>query len=1315
MLQVLECHQNELQSTQQKLEADIQQREQTEIQLKASELRLKTMFEGARDGVLLANVETRCFVDANPAICSMLGYSRDELLKLRVSDIHPAAELGRVIDTFKKQSNSELNVAENLPVLRKDGTIFLADISVAPILLDGVRHSTGFFRDVTERNLIDEERRKSAYRYKTLLDSLPQVIWQKDASGHYVTCNKAYANALNLRPDQLEGMTDHDIYPSELANKYMQDDIKTVETRTITRFDESWLKNGEERFVHTTKIPLIDEQGQVYGTLGIADDVTEQRKTNLKLERFRNLVDQSRDAIYLVNPEDGQFVDANRAGYENYGYSYEEILKMTVSDIETTLSSKAAYDQFMSEFTQVGSQLTEGVHRRKDGSTLQVEVALRLLELDKNQYVIAVARDISARKRTETQLLKFSQVIAQSPESIVITNLNNEIEYVNDAFVQCTGYQRKEVMGCNPRILKSGHTSDETYQALWATLKRGETWKGEFCNQRKDGSEYIEFAIVSPIKQKDGSISHYVAVKEDITERKRLSKELDNHRNHLEQLVSERTQELEQANCELSRHAERQSTLLKLSDATQEMSEKEMFDFALDEAERLTDSQIGYLHLVNDDQDTIQFFTWSHKTKTGCNAIFDEHYPISKAGIWADAIRSRRPVIHNDYSAEQTKYGLPEGHVHLLRHMSIPVIEEGKVKLVLGVGNKRTSYNDNDMAHIQLIGDGIWKIISRRRMINELEKARRSAEQAAVAKSQFLANMSHEIRTPMNAVLGFTNVLKSEISDPIQLKRLDKIDLAGHHLLSIINDILDLSKIEAGKLELLMEHFSLADLFDQVQGLVYDLAKQKGLNLKFDLEHSPNWLYGDPTRLRQALINYIGNAIKFTHQGFVWIRVRLEQEDETGYFMRFEVEDTGIGIKAESLSAVFKAFEQTDVSSTRQHGGTGLGLTITNHIAKMMQGETGVQSVYGKGSTFWFTAHLGRGNSEEYRKKTTLSAAKAQLTERVTPAHILLVEDNVINQEVAVDLLNKVGLRVECANDGQQALEKVHNGHYDLILMDIHMPNMDGLDATRSIRQFPEGQNIPILAMTANAFNEDRDKCLAAGMNDFVPKPINLDQLYSALAHWLPKDVLQSGSASLERAEHHFDDAFEHFSALPGVNTERSLKLVSGNQSKLISLLHRFMDSHRNDPKQIGDYVTAEQFKEAHHLAHSIKGSAATLGLDSVSNDALELERAIKERLDTELILKALDNLRQAIERTDQALPKPDDSKQQPSIDLKKKSALFEELEPLLRRNDASVLELYRSNAQLLQTLCGEEYTALANAIERFEFDDAMDVLKRIR
>ncbi|MBI4754407.1 MAG: PAS domain S-box protein [Betaproteobacteria bacterium] len=390
----------------------------------------------------------------------------------------------------------------------------------------------------------------------------------------------------------------------------------------------------------------------------------------------------------------------------------------------------------------------------------------------------------------------------------------------------------------------------------------------------------------------------------------------------------------------------------------------------------------------------------------------------------------------------------------------------------------------------------------------ELAAARDAAEAGSRAKSSFLANMSHEIRTPMNAVIGLTHLLARAHPTPEQKDKLDKIAGAANHLLAILDDILDFSKIEAGRMVLEQAEFDPGVLVANVRSMMSERIRARGLAFPVELDPLPPRLVGDATRLAQAPINYLGNAVKFTERGSITLRARALEETGSGLLLRFEVTDTGIGIAPAKQARIFEAFEQADSTTTRKYGGSGLGLAINKRLARLMGGEVGVDSEPGSGSTFWITARLGKALRPEaaHAPGAAVAAAEEILKRDYRGCRILLAEDDPINPEVALELLREgADLDVDLAENGHQAVEMAGRLAYDLILMDMQMPVMDGLEATRAIRTLSGHRTTPILAMTASAFAEDRKRCLDAGMDDHVAKPVDPEMLYETMVRWLSR------------------------------------------------------------------------------------------------------------------------------------------------------------------------------------------------------------------
>ncbi len=536
----------------------------------------------------------------------------------------------------------------------------------------------------------------------------------------------------------------------------------------------------------------------------------------------------------------------------------------------------------------------------------------------------------------------------------------------------------------------------------------------------------------------------------------------------------------------------------------------------------MRDSEVRYRELFDSNPQPMWVFDVETLAFLEVNSAAIAQYGYSREEFLRMTIRHIRPLEDverlDDYmAARKADYCGASLWVHKRKDGALIQVEIVSRELNVGTGpsrlvlatdvtarKKAEAESARLTAELERHRDHLEELVVSR--TEDLAAARQQAEMANQAKSAFLANMSHEIRTPLNAILGLNYLIRREPVTPLQADRLERIDAAGEHLLEIINDVLDLSKIEAGRVQLESTDFHLSMVLDGAQAIIAESARAKGLAVRVAAPGVPVWLRGDLMRLRQALLNFASNAVKFTDRGRITLSAELLSAEADELTVRFAVEDTGIGIAPESLPRLFQSFVQADASITRRYGGTGLGLSISQRLAALMGGDCGVASALGVGSTFWFTARLRRGEPVASSPVVDgVQAAELQIRQRHAGACILLAEDNEVNLEVALAMLHAVGLEVETAGDGREAIDMAAARTYDLVLMDMQMPHVGGLEATRVIRGQAGWALRPILALTANAFDEDRVACMEAGMNDFIPKPMNVDVLYEKLLKWLDR------------------------------------------------------------------------------------------------------------------------------------------------------------------------------------------------------------------
>lgn len=1020
----------------------------TEAKLKSSEQLLRAIFEAEPESVQVIKADGY-LLEMNAAGLMMLEADSIETVRSYglYQFLHPRYR--KAFQILHDQVIAGGSGQLEFEITGLSGTMRWMETHAVPIRAGGGDMPMALYitRDITERRRTEEALKQSEQDLREA-EQIAQVghwVWEPDLGkvSWSAEMQRIWQRDLSRYGPDIARMIRETIHPDDQAEIISrQKDTFKQHALTLPFEYRIVLPDGSIRYIWA--VPgsrIFNASGRVVRLTGIVQDITDRKlaeASRLESEaRLEHTFSASPVGMALISMN-MRFMKVNHAFCHMLGWSEHDLLRdgfdliAPVDDLST--DHQLISDLLSGERVSVQTE-KRYLHRLSHDVWTQQHLGVVRTATGKATHFVLQIVDITERKRAAEQLHKLSLAVEQSPESVIITDVNLHIEYVNESFLQTFGFERREILGKNPSCIRAKPDASPP-ASLKETLERGDIWRGEFYNRRKDGSEIVQHAIITPLRQPDGTISHYVSVQEDITNKKKLEAELVQYRHHLEELVDQRTQ--------------------------------------------------------------------------------------------------------------------------------------------------------------------------------QLAEAQRQAEAANQAKSNFLANMSHEIRTPMNGVLGMTYLAISATSDPKQRDYLKKIQLSGEHLLHIVNDILDFSKIEAGKMTLEAIDFWLDEMFSKLAGMMENKLTGRPIQLQFQVDPTlSNHMHGDPHRLSQILINYTNNAIKFTEQGEIVVRAKKLHDTGDGWMVRFEVQDSGIGMTEEQQSRLFRSFEQADSSTTRRYGGTGLGLAISKQLARLMGGDVGVSSEPGKGSTFWFSVHLSAAHDNTERGPALPEAACLTrlrlLVHDHGKIHIVVADDNTFNQQIARELLEEAGIRVSIANHGAEVLDLLEKEKPDCILMDVQMPVMDGLAATRQIRTMQEFQELPVIAMTANAMNEDRLQCLGAGMNDFIPKPFIPDVLFGTLLRWLGTHPENT------RTEYHPVAA-----PLPEAQAQTEPSLLQlhelarqlGDQpDKLIRYARKFVQSAQQGLEDMRLADHNEDLPTLAALGHKLKSSARTVGAHQFAAYCEELEQ----------------------------------------------------------------------------------------------------------
>ncbi|GAO36930.1 chemotaxis protein CheY [Sulfuricella sp. T08] len=1113
---------------------------------------------------------------------------------------------------------------------------------------------------------------------------------------------------------------------------------------------------------------VTDEAGKPVCMMGSFVDITVRKQAELEILATRSQLEATIDAIPDLLFElglDGTYHDIHAQSPDLLAAPAEKLLGQKVSDMLTPEAADIVM-QALHEAQRNGQSHGKQFELSVPGgnSWFELSVSRKKTAPGEELRFVVLSRDITARKQME-QALQYERDFASSllntvPVIVLLLDAQGTIEYVNPYFEQLSGYRMDEIRGKDWFRTFLPARDQDKIRALFLKAAHDEPTRGNINPIVTRSGEKREIEWYDQVmRDAQGKVVSVLATGQDVTARRSMELALNisvERLNEAQRIAQLGSWELDMRKGELiwsdevfrlfevdrSQFGATYEAFLDAVHPDDRDRVNQAYTHSLETRSpyeithrlRMSDGRIKWVH-----EHGVSDFDAKGKPLRSIGTVQDitermqsemEYQTILKTTMdcfWICDMQGRFLDV-NDAYCKLIGYSREE-----LLTMAMPDVEaietpektKAHLEKVINTGSDRfetihrckdgTQMSFEVSANFMPEAGGRMVVFLRDITLRKLEEealieAKQAAEAASRAKSEFLANMSHEIRTPMNAILGLTQLVLDTELPPRQQDFLKKAHSSARALLSILNETLDYSKIEAGHMNIEQVPFRLEDSLEHVADLFGARIEEKGAELFFEVAPDvPAEILGDPLRLAQVLTNLVGNAVKFTEHGEIHIKVEVTERNATTQRLRFSVCDTGIGLSGTQVERLFQPFTQADSSTTRKYGGTGLGLAICKQLVELMGGEISVSSVEGQGSTFVFTIQAGVASSRSEVQPLAQAGASSDTVafqQSLQGVRVLLVEDNSLNRLMAAEFLERRGASLTLAGHGGEAVERVKGETFDAVLMDLHMPVMDGLEAARLIRELPQGKALPIVAMTAAVLQEDRDRCAAVGMEDFIAKPVDPEDMIRVLLKWV-KTGRQPSRGGAENVIESAGGVLPAF--LPGFNLEMALHRLDGNRNLLARLLLGFAGEQSGTLAQLDALVQAGDSAQAMILLHTLKGVAANLGAEELAEAARQLEEELKAGGVQVSRLSFADALNAALDAINTHITPAQSAVGEPAVDREVLAQVLNRLVPYLQEQELIPVGLIEFLHGLVRPDFPDKALArLIRQIDHFDHDGAL-------